>query len=292
MVAIPSAYVGMVKHASKVTGLPTAVIAAQINDESGFHGGCGEVSSAGAVGIAQFLPSTFKGEGCKGSPCNDKDAFICYGVFMYRLLKTEHGSVRDALAAYNAGPGNKQAGYGYADAILSAAGQSPGLQVKPGVGPAPGSTGPGGGQPTPAELVSATDACLIGFNGLPGTSWLGDLFFGGGNIGKACLVPKSGARAVLGGLILASSGGVFLLGLVILAAYGLKSTGALGKAANVAAVVPGGQGVAAGLSTLQGRAGRTGAQAAAQRSAGRESSARDRLAAAEAAPAAGQHAAP
>jgi Transglycosylase SLT domain len=289
MVAIPARYVTMVKHASTVTGLPSAVIAAQINEESGFHGGCGERSSAGAVGIAQFLPSTFAGEGCKGSPCNDKDAFVCYGVFMYRLLKEEHGSVRDALAAYNAGPANKAAGYGYADSILAAAGQSPGLQVRPGVGPAPGSTGPGGGQP--ATLTSAGDDCLIGFSGIPGTSLWGDIFSGGGNIGKACFFTKSEARGIVGGLLIVGSAGMFMLGLVILAAYGLRATGGLGKAASIAAVVPGGQGLAAGLSAVQGRVTRTGAPASGLRPAGSERAARDRLEAAEREAPQGRHAA-
>ena len=43
---------------------------------------------------------------------------------MNQLLAEEGGNVRDALAAYNAGPANKSAGYGYADSILSQAGQS------------------------------------------------------------------------------------------------------------------------------------------------------------------------
>jgi hypothetical protein len=48
---------------------------------------------------------------------------------MKQLLAEEHGSVRDALAAYNAGPANKQAGYGYADSILAQAGQSGSVTV-------------------------------------------------------------------------------------------------------------------------------------------------------------------
>lgn len=46
----------------------------------------------------------------------------CYVVYMRELIGSE-GSLRNALAAYNAGPGNLPAGYGYADTILSAAGQ-------------------------------------------------------------------------------------------------------------------------------------------------------------------------
>ena len=46
-----------------------------------------------------------------------------YISFMRLLLAWSGGNVRQALAAYNAGQGNWQAGLGYADHILSMAGQ-------------------------------------------------------------------------------------------------------------------------------------------------------------------------
>jgi hypothetical protein len=41
---------------------------------------------------------------------------------MNSLLKSQNGNVENALAAYNAGPGNIQAGMGYAQGIIAAAG--------------------------------------------------------------------------------------------------------------------------------------------------------------------------
>lgn len=119
-VAVPREYVADVQQAAKVSGLPVAVVAAQINEESGFQ--YWVVSPAGAEGIAQFMPGTWASWG-KGSPFNPADAFPAYARFMRYLLHLFGGSVRDALAGYNAGPGNIQAGMGYADTILSAAGE-------------------------------------------------------------------------------------------------------------------------------------------------------------------------
>lgn len=116
---VPKTYVPWVRGAAQGTGLPASVVAAQINDESGFDPSV--TSSAGAEGIAQFLPSTFKSYG-KGSPYNAADSQTAYVNYMNTLLRQFNGNVRDALAAYNAGPANLQAGYGYADAILSKAG--------------------------------------------------------------------------------------------------------------------------------------------------------------------------
>jgi hypothetical protein len=112
---VPGQYVQDVMRAARDTGLPPAVVAAQIDYESGFNPHA--VSSTGAEGIAQFEPGTWPSYG-RGSPFNPSAAFAAYGNFMRVLLAQEHGSVRNALAAYNAGPGNVAAGYGYADHIL------------------------------------------------------------------------------------------------------------------------------------------------------------------------------
>lgn len=104
-----------------------------------------------------------------------------------------------------------------------------------------------------AQQLGST--CIIGFGGVPGTSWINDIFGSGGNVGQFCLFSKSEARAVVGGLIMVASGSVALVGVLILAAYGLKKTGALEGAAKVASVVPAGRGVAAGLSRVSAAAG-------------------------------------
>lgn len=135
-VYVPARYVFLVKAASIYTGLPYAVVACQINDESGFQPNV--VSSAGAEGIAQFEPGTFAAYG-HGSPFNVQDAFNAYIAYMNHLLHVFGGNVRLALAGYNAGEGNYQAGLGYADTILSCAGSPGGVQVK-----APGGSKPSG----------------------------------------------------------------------------------------------------------------------------------------------------
>ena len=139
MVSIPTAYQADVNTAAATTGLPAGVIAAQINAESGWQAGV--VSSAGAQGIAQFIPSTWSGLHCAGSPFNAQDSFRCYSIYMKQLLTQFHGNVRDALAAYNAGPGNLAAGYGYADGILAAAGQPQSARSAPGSASAGGAAG-------------------------------------------------------------------------------------------------------------------------------------------------------
>ena len=115
---IPRQYRRYVTAAARDTGLPAGVIAAQIDDESGWDPKA--QSGAGAEGIAQFEPGTWAQWGT-GSPYNPADAFPAYAAYMSSLL-SQFGNVRDALAAYNAGPADLQAGYPYADRILSAAG--------------------------------------------------------------------------------------------------------------------------------------------------------------------------
>lgn len=130
MVHVPRAYRSWVSTASGETGVPYEVVADQIDLESGFDPTV--VSPAGAEGIAQFEPGTFDQYGpAGGSPFNVRDARIAYVNFMRKLLRDQGGSVRQALAAYNAGEANLQAGYGYADTILQEAGEPPSLKASP-----------------------------------------------------------------------------------------------------------------------------------------------------------------
>lgn len=121
--AIPRKYRSLAQEASRESGLPLKVVAAQISEESGWQPNA--TSPTGAEGIAQFEPGTWSSWG-HGSAYNPQDAMPAYGRFMGHLLKQYHGDIRDALAAYNAGPGNLQAGYSYADQILGAAGYGQG----------------------------------------------------------------------------------------------------------------------------------------------------------------------
>lgn len=127
MVNVPAQYAPLIQEMSSATGLPQSVIAAQANNESAFSATAR--SSAGALGWLQFLPSTYDAYAAqagvaKGTEFNPADEAKVYDVFMKQLLNQEKGNVRNALAAYNAGPGNVSAGLGYADKILGEAGQN------------------------------------------------------------------------------------------------------------------------------------------------------------------------
>jgi hypothetical protein len=127
MVNVPAQYDPLIQEMSQSTGIPYDVIAAQANTESGFSATAR--SSAGAEGWLQFLPSTYDANAAQagvgpGTEFNPADEAKVYDVYMASLLKQEGGSVRKALAAYNAGPGNLGAGYPYADKILGEAGQA------------------------------------------------------------------------------------------------------------------------------------------------------------------------
>lgn len=159
-VAVPAAYQTWVSSASSTTGLPEGVVAAQINLESGFNPHA--TSPTGAEGIAQIEPGTWAGLGVSGSPYDPTAALSGYEREMGQLLAQFHGNVRNALAAYNAGPGNLSAGYGYADSILRAAGAGSGASVsQAGAGASSGSGGLAGG----LDGVSAPMAALAVLGG-------------------------------------------------------------------------------------------------------------------------------
>jgi hypothetical protein len=126
MVNVPAGYQSLLQDMSAATGIPYAVEAAQAQAESNFNATA--VSSTGAEGWLQFEPTTYNtyasqagvASGTEFDPASEAKV---YDVFMGQLLQQFHGNLRDSLAAYNAGPGNLTAGYGYADQIMAAAGQ-------------------------------------------------------------------------------------------------------------------------------------------------------------------------
>lgn len=137
-VSVPAQYQGWVNTAAKGTGLPASVVAAQINEESGFNPRA--TSPTGAQGIAQFEPGTWKSQGVAGSPYDPNAALQGYIKLMGSLLNQFGGNVKNALAAYNAGPGNLGAGMGYANTILSNAGGGVSTVKGSGLPGVPGST--------------------------------------------------------------------------------------------------------------------------------------------------------
>jgi hypothetical protein len=91
----------------------------------------------------------------------------------------------------------------------------------------PGSPSGSGGVVT----TSATADCLIGFGGIPGTSWINDVFGGGGNVGQFCVLSRPEARALIGGLLLVAGFPLMVAGLVLtVAAAGSTLGGPLGQA--------------------------------------------------------------
>jgi soluble lytic murein transglycosylase-like protein len=91
----------MIARAAQRWGVSAQLLAAQIYAESNFNPFAR--SSAGAVGIAQFMPGTARGIGLR-NPFDPRAAIDAQAHLMRDLLG-RFGSVPLALAAYNAGPG-------------------------------------------------------------------------------------------------------------------------------------------------------------------------------------------
>lgn len=115
-VTVPADVVQYIRQASDGTGIGFQTVACQVNMESGFNQWA--VSPTGAQGPYQFEPGTWAGYG-HGSPFNWEDSTRAYIAYMNELSRIEGGNIFDMLAAYNAGPANLPAGYGYATAILN-----------------------------------------------------------------------------------------------------------------------------------------------------------------------------
>ncbi|MUN64666.1 transglycosylase SLT domain-containing protein [Kocuria sediminis] len=111
---IPNGWAPLVEAAAQTAGLPVSVVAAQLQQESNWDPNAG--SSAGAQGIAQFMPATWATYGNGGEVTDPDDAIPAYGRYMAALKKDVEPLadgdadqlVRLTLAAYNAGPGAVQ----------------------------------------------------------------------------------------------------------------------------------------------------------------------------------------
>jgi hypothetical protein len=127
-----------------------------------------------------------------------------------------------------AGPGGAAAASRSAAGVAKAAAQSSGTSA-------------------PQVQGSPSSPCLI--------SWPSTSLPLVGSVGGGCILSKTNVRAMVGGLLLVAAGGAMLPAVIILAAAGFRQTGIAGKAANVAGAIPGGQGYAVALRTLQGGTG-------------------------------------
>jgi hypothetical protein len=98
---VPTRFAPMIARAAQRWSVSAQLLAAQIYAESNFNPFAR--SSAGAQGIAQFMPGTARGMGLR-NPFDPARAIDAQGHLMRDLLG-RFGSVPLALAAYNAGAG-------------------------------------------------------------------------------------------------------------------------------------------------------------------------------------------
>src|ERR1019366_647231 len=99
-----SAYVAIAEQDATANGISPTYFVRQIQIESGFNPNA--YSPAGAVGIAQFLPSTAAGLGI--NPYDPISALAGAARYMASYARQYNGNYAMALAAYNAGSGNVQ----------------------------------------------------------------------------------------------------------------------------------------------------------------------------------------
>jgi cell wall-associated NlpC family hydrolase len=90
-----------IREASKAYGIPQGLLERQIMAESG--GNPGAHSPVGAVGMMQLMPATARGLGVN-NPLDPREN-ILGGAKYLREQFDKFGNWREALAAYNAGPG-------------------------------------------------------------------------------------------------------------------------------------------------------------------------------------------
>lgn len=98
MSGVPSQYVPFIEQSGQQYGVPPSLIAATLNQESGFDPNA--ISPAGAEGIAQFMPQTAASENV--NPWDPKSA-IPGLAHMLQSGFAQFGSWALSLAAYNAG---------------------------------------------------------------------------------------------------------------------------------------------------------------------------------------------
>lgn len=98
---VPAQLVSLFERAAQRSGVPAALLAAVAKQESGFDPSA--VSSAGAEGLMQLMPSTAAGLGVDAF--DPQQAVDGAATLLASYLQQYGGSVPLALAAYNAGPG-------------------------------------------------------------------------------------------------------------------------------------------------------------------------------------------
>jgi soluble lytic murein transglycosylase len=107
----PLRYASVVRERAKAEQIDPALLAAVIYSESKFRPDAR--SRSGAIGLMQLTPSTAKGIAVRTggtafrvADLTDPVINIRYGTWYLHDLVAKYGSLRLALAAYNAGQGN------------------------------------------------------------------------------------------------------------------------------------------------------------------------------------------
>ncbi len=127
-VAVPTIYAGLIEQSAASAGVPAPLLAATLATESGFNPAA--VSSAGAQGIAQLMPTTAAAAGVNAD--NPAQAIPAAAQILAENAR-QFGSWSLALAAYNAGStAVQQAGGipnngttpGYVSSVLGLAGMA------------------------------------------------------------------------------------------------------------------------------------------------------------------------
>jgi cell wall-associated NlpC family hydrolase len=98
---VPASLAPLFEQVAASSGVPASLLAAVAKQESGFDPQA--VSSAGAEGLMQLMPSTAAGLGV--DPFDPQQAVAGAAQLLGSYLQQYNGSVPLALAAYNAGPG-------------------------------------------------------------------------------------------------------------------------------------------------------------------------------------------
>ncbi len=98
---VPDNLIPLFESASAQSGVPASLLAAVAKQESGYDPNA--VSSAGAEGLMQLMPSTASGLGVNAY--DPAQAIDGAAQMLGGYLQQYNGSVPLALAAYNAGPG-------------------------------------------------------------------------------------------------------------------------------------------------------------------------------------------
>jgi peptidoglycan DL-endopeptidase CwlO len=106
-ISVPAQYAGLVEQASAASGTPASLLAAILYNESRFQPDV--VSSAGAQGIAQFMPATAAASGVEPF---DPSSAIPGAAKLLAQFHAAFGSWTDAVAAYAAGGGAVEAAGG------------------------------------------------------------------------------------------------------------------------------------------------------------------------------------